>query len=50
MPDTDAFCRLTVLLATDVPPDAFDAVMLLLGELLPVTPRLTLLLVPIPLL
>ena len=42
--------RVTVLLAADVPPDAFDAVALLLEVLLPTVPRLVLLLVLTPLL
>lgn len=46
--DEAALCLVTVLLATDVLPDALVA--LLLDELLPTVPRLVLELVPTPLL
>ena len=42
--------RVTAFLVADVPPDAFDAVALLLDVLLPTVPRLVLLLVLTPLL
>lgn len=49
--DTVAFCLVTDLLATDVPPDDFEAVTLLRDVLLvPIVPRPVLLLEPVPLL
>jgi hypothetical protein len=49
--DTVAFCLVTDLLATDAPPDDFEAVTLVRDVLFaPIVPRPVLLLEPVPLL